>query len=262
MFGRRSCAKKSRLSRMCRQMLDCYQLQIQILSQTKFIGYRIFNETYQRATMHLERQLQIWHLGFENWFGAQKAYIQSLNGWLLKCILYEPEETADGVIPFSPRRVGAPSIFVICNDWSQALEDLPASIVTNSFDTFMEQVKQAARKQDDEQLRRSKAEFPPKDLEKLDKKFGLDIDKGQNSSTFSDQKQTLDSSGKFVEQENTKHEKLGEEGHDWTFNDFQSGLKNVFEALTEFTAASLKVYEDIRKHCREENICLGKDEIS
>lgn len=55
---------------------------------------------------------------------AQKAYVLSLHGWLLKCIKLPKPSIRGRQIPFSPHRVGAPLVVIICSDWSQAFENI------------------------------------------------------------------------------------------------------------------------------------------
>ncbi|KAL0326160.1 UNVERIFIED_CONTAM: protein ROLLING AND ERECT LEAF 2 [Sesamum radiatum] len=73
------------------------------------------------ATTELERELRAWCERFNEWISSQKSYVESLNGWLLQCLQYEPEETPDGPVP-TPWQAWAPPIFIICNDWQQAME--------------------------------------------------------------------------------------------------------------------------------------------
>ncbi|MCD9644202.1 hypothetical protein HAX54_032350 [Datura stramonium] len=60
----------------------------------------------------------------------------------MKCLLYVPEETDDGIAPFSPGRIGAPPIFVICNHWSQAFERVSEKEVVDCMRDFATNVLQ------------------------------------------------------------------------------------------------------------------------
>lgn len=55
----------------------------------------------------------------------------------MKCLLYEPEETPDGIVPFSPGRIGAPPVFVICSQWAQALDSISEKEVLNAMLVFV-----------------------------------------------------------------------------------------------------------------------------
>ena len=109
-------------------MLECHHNQCEAIDGARGLDALAFpsnpSDTHLEASLQLEHDLLNWTYRFTEWIGAQKGYVRALNCWLLKCILYEPEETADGIAPFSPGRAGAPPIFVICNQWNQSLERL------------------------------------------------------------------------------------------------------------------------------------------
>ncbi|XP_059066556.1 protein ALTERED PHOSPHATE STARVATION RESPONSE 1-like [Cryptomeria japonica] len=204
--------------RMWKVMLECHQRQNKIIAVAKSLGHvgasNVSDEMHLKATIHLEFELQNWHACFSNWVKAQRAYVQALNGWLLKCLHQEPKLTSDGLAPFSPHRVGAPPVFVICNDWSQAFNNIPESEVVKAIEKFATAVKQVWEHQDEEQRLKSKAEFLEKDLagrahlvEKMesrlhepqsssDKKLETDI--GQASAGLTEQKNSIDSFRKQV----------------------------------------------------------------
>lgn len=263
--------------RMWRVMFDCHQIQNRIISEAKFLGHLAASETlsesHRKATKKLENELRNWQISFRNWIDNQRAYVQALNGWLLKCLHYEPETTADGPIPFSPRRVGAPPVFIICNDWLHVFEKIPENAVVETIEKFAAEVSKVWEHQDAEHQRRKRAEMLARDLEKRvreesklngiqppsDKK--LVSDTGQ-SGIDSEQKMSIDSFRKQVEQENAKHREFLQETHNFTLNSLSTGLKHVFEEMTQFTAISLKSYEELSVQSGNESLHQGNGEIS
>jgi len=263
--------------RMWRVMFDCHQIQNRIISEAKFQGHLassgILSESHRRATRQLENELRNWQMSFKIWIDAQRDYVRALNGWLLKCLHYEPEITADGTVPFSPRRVGAPPVFIICNDWLHAFEKIPASAVVESIEKFAAEVSEVWERQDEEHHKRKRAETLVRDFEKRvmeerklhgiqlpsDKK--LESDMGQ-SGIDSERKMSIDSFRKQVDQENAKHREFLQQTHDFTLNSLQTGLKHVFEQITQFNAISLKSYEELSVQPGSQSLPQGNGEIS
>ncbi|KAL2497202.1 hypothetical protein Adt_22752 [Abeliophyllum distichum] len=82
------------LIRMWKSMLKCHQKQFQAIMESKIrrlranTGFR--TDSNLRATAELEMELREWCERFNDWMGTQKSYVESLNGWLLRCLQYEP----------------------------------------------------------------------------------------------------------------------------------------------------------------------------
>ncbi|GAB2210883.1 hypothetical protein Droror1_Dr00016171 [Drosera rotundifolia] len=114
------------LARMWKAMFDCHHSQSLVVEGAKGLDAVASSngpsDAHLEATMQLEHDLSNWTLSFSNWVEAQRDYVQALNNWLLNCLPSEPEETVDGMAPFSPGRAGAPLIFVICHQWFQVLD--------------------------------------------------------------------------------------------------------------------------------------------
>lgn len=98
----------------------------------------------------LERELSLCCGHFSKRIGFQKSFVESLNGWLLRCLKYEPYETPDGPVPYSPGQLGAPPFFVICNDWHQATEAISEVRVASAMNTFATISRRLEEKQDEE----------------------------------------------------------------------------------------------------------------
>ncbi|TYH18207.1 hypothetical protein ES288_A05G251300v1 [Gossypium darwinii] len=256
------------LIRMWKSMLSCHQKQFQAIMETKVRSLRA-NTGFERdsglkATIDLEMELLDWCTRFNNWINTQKAYVGSLYEWLMRCIQREQEITADGVAPFSPGRVGAPPIFVICNDWYQAMDRISERGVANAMRNFASSLHQLWERQDEEQRRRTRAQYLSKDFEKrlrelrlqrqrmeqeqesLDKTAVSKVPSESGVSPLDDLKVDLDSMRKKLEEERTRHKDAIKLVHDAASSSLQAGLVPIFEALGNFSSEVLKAHEQVR----------------
>lgn len=256
------------LVRMWRSMLKCHQKQFQAVMESKTRALRA-NTGFQRdsslrATLELEVQLLSWCSHFSDWICSQKSYVESLNGWLLRCLNYEPEETPDGPVPFSPGRLEAPPVFVICNDWCQAVEAISETRVAIAMNDFASNLRQLWERQDEEQRQRIKAEYLSKDYKKrltmLQQKRGslgheqdamsdkshIIVPSEKGISPLDDLKVDLDSFKKKLVEERTKHKDAIKLVHDAASSSLQGGLLPIFKALENFTSEALRAHEQVR----------------
>ncbi|XP_075517182.1 uncharacterized protein LOC142551694 [Primulina tabacum] len=246
------------LIRMWKAMLKCHQKQFQSIMDSKMRKLKantgLKNDSSARATTELERELRLWCERFVDWIAFQKSYIESLNGWLLQCVQYEPEETPDGPVPYSPGQLGAPPIFIVCNDWHQAMESISEARVTNAMNTLLTSLRQLEEKQDQEGRQRLKAEYLSKDIEKhlrsqrmtMSEKTGLPL---VPSDKLADQKVDLDSMRRRLAEEIIKHKDAKKLVHDAASSSLKGGLVPIFKALENFTSDALKLHEHVRlKH--------------
>ncbi|XP_068324407.1 protein ALTERED PHOSPHATE STARVATION RESPONSE 1-like [Pyrus communis] len=247
------------LTRMWKCMLECHSSQCQTIREARGLGPigsgKKRNDVHLDATLQLEHALINWTFRFSTWISAQKGYVRALNKWLLKCLLYEPEETADGIVPFSPGRIGAPPIFVICNQWSQALENVSEREVVESMRIFTMSVLQTweqdklemrqrmvARKDPEKQVKNldRKDQKIQKEIQALDKKIVLASGDGDGLSV----------AGQIVYQSDTRNSTL------------QASLQRIFEAMERFTDSSTKVYEELLQRNEEERLARAGERVS
>lgn len=256
------------LIRMWRSMLKCHQKQFQAIMESKARSLKA-NTGFQRdaglkATVDLEMELLNWCKRFNNWVNTQKSYVESLNEWLLRCLLHEPEETPDGPAPFSPSRIGAPPVFIICNDWYQAMVRISEKEVTGAMSGFASTLRQLWERQDEEQRQRIKAEYLSKDFEKqlstlrmergklkhdqdaLSDKTAVSKVSDSGVSPLDDLKVDLDSMRKRLEEEKARHKEAIKLVHNAASSSLQAGLVPIFEALNKFTTEVVKVHEQVR----------------
>lgn len=257
------------LIRMWRSMLKCHQKQFQAIMESKVRSFKanigLQRDSGLKATLELEMELLNWSTHFNNWVGTQKAYVESLNGWLSRCLLYEPEETADGFAPFSPSRIGAPPIFVICNDWYQAVVRISEKEVANAMNDFALGLHQLWERQDEEQRQRIKAEYMSKDFEKRLRTLRMERGKLEDDqdalsektaiskvtsesgiSKLDDLKVDLDSMRKKLEGERARHKEAIKSVNKAASSSLQGGLIPIFESLGNFTSEVLKAHEQVR----------------
>lgn len=239
-------------------MLDCHRAQYQAISESKSLGPigsgKSNSEAHLGATKELEHELLNWTISFSSWISAQKGYVRALNNWLLKCLLYEPEETPDGIAPFSPGRIGAPPVFVICNQWSQALDRLSEKEVVNSMRVFSMSVLQIW---EHDKLEMRQRMMENKDSERKVRNLDRDDQKIQKQIQALDKKMVivsrdekrLSASGNAVYQSEMSNSSL------------QSSLQRIFEAMERFTADSMKVYEELLQRCEEERLNREQEKV-
>ncbi|KAG8364445.1 hypothetical protein BUALT_Bualt19G0129600 [Buddleja alternifolia] len=247
------------LARMWKSMLECHHNQCQAIGEAKQLDAILLrkhsSDAHFEATRQLEHDLINWNLGFSSWVSAQKGYIRALNNWLMKCLLYVPEETADGIVPFSPSRIGAPPVFIVCNQWSQSLNEISEKEVVNSMRDFASNVLHLWERDKAEMLQKmmaNKDERKIKSLEKEDQKIQKEIqalDKKMVQISAVDNGMPL--TGRVVYQsETTKGGSL------------QASLQHVLEAMEKFTANSLKVYEELLQRIEDDHLAREPERVS
>ncbi|KAK6118661.1 hypothetical protein DH2020_047574 [Rehmannia glutinosa] len=247
------------LIRMWKSMLECHQNQCQAIAEAKRLDAialrKHFNDAHFEATRELEHDLINWTLRFSYWVGAQKGFVRALNNWLMKCLLYVPEETPDGIVPFSPGRIGAPPVFVICNQWWQSLDRISEKEVVDSMRDFASNVLQLWDRDKAEMRQRmlaNKDERKIKSLDKEDQKIQKEIQAlVKRMVLISTDDNGMPLTGHVVYQsETTKGGSL------------QASLQHVLEAMERFAANSLKVYEELLQRIEEDHLAREQEKVS
>ncbi|XP_071703075.1 uncharacterized protein [Rutidosis leptorrhynchoides] len=244
------------LTRMYRSMLECHNSQCRAIGAAKRLdaiaSHKHFSDDSLEATLQLEHELLNWTFRFSCWFGAQKGFVSSLNNWLLKCLLYIPEETADGPVPFSPSRIGAPTVFIICNQWAQAVSRISDKEVVESMRDFVKVVLQLWERDKQEMRRRlemhKNMERKVKDLEKEDQKIHKEL-------------QVLDKRIVLSVGENNGLSAVYQSETSKSVS-AQTNLRLVFEAMERFSAACLKVCEELLQRIEEDKISRQQERVS
>ncbi|XP_058079478.1 nitrate regulatory gene2 protein isoform X2 [Magnolia sinica] len=208
------------LSRMWEMMLETHKLQLNIISiayNNGSLKVSVLTESHRQASVHLEYEFNSLCSSFMKWVDAQKAYVNAINKWLLKCVFpLQRKHSRRRKLEFSPRRDCAPPIFVTCRDWLVKLDKLPANEVAFSINDLVAVM----------------ARFAPRQEKKIQRR--------NSSSSFS----WKPNSGS----------KTGADGRngvpqvDWNsgFQALQSSLMEFFKQLNEFADLSVKSYAELQ----------------
>ncbi|XP_062179327.1 nitrate regulatory gene2 protein-like [Phragmites australis] len=219
------------LVRMWKFILECHQKQFHTILETKshiLIPKNGPERSSSKVTLELEMELLNWCSCFRNWILSQKAYIETLNGWLVKWLPQEKEETPDGIAPFSPGRLGAPAVFITANDWCQAMKRVPEGTVVDTLEAFAVNVHILWERQDEEQQQKSVLPI------------------ANNGKAVDNRMVALDTLHKRLDEQRARHEETVKQIREASATDLKAGLAPIFEALESFTQETLKGYENVR----------------
>lgn len=213
------------LERMWRALLECHQIQSQAMSESdtldSFASERKLSQEHKNALMQLELELLRWTVNFSSLINSQKNFVKSLNTWLLLCVCHKSEVTADGTPPYSPGMIGAPPVFDVFNNWSQALDKVSMKEVLDAVHSSAASLRQLHQENDVDPHRNMIA---IKDVERLNKQ--LVLSSGKDDLPLS---QALHG------------EPIG----------LQSALRQVFQALESFATNAMNAYGDLIAHAVE-----------
>ncbi|KAI4317243.1 hypothetical protein L6164_025132 [Bauhinia variegata] len=200
------------LIKMWKAMLECHHAQyitISLAYHSRSSTRSLEGDKRREIMSQLREEIECFGLSFANWINSHTSYIDALNGWLQNCIL-QPRERSRSRRPFSPRRVLAPPIFVLCRDWSAGIRALPSEELSQAIKSFLS------------------------DLHHLIEKQEQQHEKQQNSAHAN-----------IGETEHKNDEVNDDESA--TLCSIHASLTKVLDRLTKFSEASLKMYEDIRQ---------------
>ncbi|KAL5212473.1 hypothetical protein ABZP36_023320 [Zizania latifolia] len=247
-------------SRLCRfvkmwqDKLNCYQIQCQAISEAKNMDSIVSGGTNRDLAMELELELIKWIVNFSSWVNAQRSFVKALNGWLALCLNYQQEETADGVPPYSPGRVGAPFVFVICNSWSQAMDRISEKEVVTTMQALVSCVRSLWEQQDAEQSEQLIAIREREKWNKILERKTLEINK--EADTLNRKLALLPGRQSLLPTARTY------QVHFLEANSVQVSLRRVLEALESYSSNSLRAFEETLRHAEEERLSRERAKVS
>ncbi|KAK1606937.1 hypothetical protein QYE76_030610 [Lolium multiflorum] len=237
------------LKQMWHAMSECHQIQCHALSQAKNIDSNIAAARFSEAHIGLIKQLELQLLdlvaSFAAWVNAQKSYINTINDWLKKGIDYVPEVTDDGTPPFSPDRLGAPPIFIICNNWAMGITRIPETEVVDTMQDFASNVLHLWEKH--------RSEWRQSMMANRDMDRELRV---MERDELSMRKALKAQNKKFVLVSNHSGVSLSaqalQDGSTPAEVALQSCMKKYFEAMECFAASCANAYNDLHRRSEEE----------
>ncbi|KAG5412504.1 hypothetical protein IGI04_000071 [Brassica rapa subsp. trilocularis] len=144
------------LIRMWKAMLECHHSQYITISlayhcrNTSKTGPE--NALKRRIWLELLEETECFGLSFADLVNSMTSYVEALNGWLHNCVLLPQERSTRNRRPWSPRRVLAPPIFVLCRDWSAGMKSLPSDELSRSIKEFSTDMEMLGEEKEDSVL--------------------------------------------------------------------------------------------------------------
>ncbi|KVI04034.1 protein of unknown function DUF630 [Cynara cardunculus var. scolymus] len=233
-------------------MVECHRSQCEAIGAAKrmdaIASHKHLTDGSLEATLQLEHELLNWAIRFSCWFGAQKGFVRALNEWLVKCVMYEPEETVDGPVPYSPGRIGAPAVFIICNQWAQAMQRISDKEVVDAIRDFAGTVLQLWERDKVEMRERMVVD---KNLERNVKNLDREDEKIHKELQILEKMMVVgsgDENGMSLGHPAVYQSETSKNGS------VQIGLKRVLESMERFTANSLKIYEELLQRIEDDKL--------
>uniref|UniRef100_A0A7N0TBC4 BZIP transcription factor n=1 Tax=Kalanchoe fedtschenkoi TaxID=63787 RepID=A0A7N0TBC4_KALFE len=146
------------LSRMSKSMSECHDRQIQaaVDAEERLHVPKLSQQLKMEHTEDLKLKVLRCRSCLCDMINTQRAFFTFLNEWLSKSL---KEETEDGVVPFSPGRMGAPQIFISCHDWLHAMEPTSGSRASEALQEFASALHNLWAKQSEAETLRLRVEF-------------------------------------------------------------------------------------------------------
>lgn len=230
-------------------MVECHQMQCQTITEAKGLDLVASGGSINQADviLQLEMEMHKWASNFATWVNAQRNYVKALNGWLLLCLPHGTEAVA-GELPvpsYSPGSIGAPPVFIICNFWSKIMHRTSERDVLDSVHAFAAALHQMWEQQAIEQNERmvavrdrdrwlrvieKKRKRMHKEVNSLNKKLGAMMPAHTSPPIYQQMFRGLTAE----------------------VSSMHLGLGKIFEAMQEFSASSVKAYEELLEHCGEQ----------
>ncbi|KAL9370649.1 hypothetical protein Peur_035789 [Populus x canadensis] len=248
-------------------MLESHETQNKILFEVKSFASptheKFCNDLHRLATLQLKAELLNWRACFIEYVAAQKAYVGALHGWLSMFIIPENEFCSRVRSSAAPYRAVGPPLLGTCHDWLSSMDKLPDKAVSFAIKSFLKDMKALWAQQGEEQLQKRKVDSLARELDRRTTSFQKvetrfleselieykpEPDAENRREHLTEKKDQLDMFRKKLDVEKEKHHNYVKETQRITLSGFQIGFSRVFESLTEFSMASMKMYNDLANH--------------
>lgn len=201
------------------------------------------SEVHRQVTRDLESAVSLWHSSFCRIIKFQREFISSLHAWFKLSLV--PLSSED------PKKQRSDS-FALCEEWKLSLERVPDTVASEAIKSFVNVVHVISIKQAEEVKMKKRTESAGKELEKkasslrsIERKYyqaysTVGIGPGPEAldarDPLSEKKSELAACQRQVEDEVMRHVKAVEVTRAMTLNNLQTGLPNLFQALTSFSS--------------------------
>ncbi|GER27384.1 hypothetical protein STAS_03095 [Striga asiatica] len=233
---------------MWRSMNRSHEIQHNIVQQVRGLTNRTStdestSEPHRQSTRELESAVATWHSSFLRLIRSQREFIRSLHAWLKLVLL--PLNNDD------PQNKEYSGTFAFLEEWKLALDRIPDPVAAEAIQSLNNVVRSISLKQTEEIKSRKRVEIVRKELEK--KALAIsDIEKkyynGSVLDPLAEKKAELAGFRRRVEDEMVSHSKAVEVTRAMTLSNMQTGLPNVFQAMTGFSASMVEALETV---CRK-----------
>ncbi|XP_010496700.1 PREDICTED: uncharacterized protein LOC104773746, partial [Camelina sativa] len=230
---------------MWKSMHEYHEIQNNIVQQVRGLMNQTekgesTSEVHRQVTRDLEVAVSLWHTSFCRIIKYQREFICSLHAWFKLSLSNE-----------EPKKQRQES-FALCEEWKQSLERVPDTVASEAIKSFVNVVHVISIKQAEEVKMKKRTESAGKELEKkasslrsIERKYyqaysTVGIGPGPEAldgrDPLSEKKCELAACQRQVEDEVMRHVKAVEVTRAMTLNNLQTGLPNVFQALTSFSS--------------------------
>ncbi|XP_006306896.2 nitrate regulatory gene2 protein [Capsella rubella] len=233
---------------MWKSMHEYHEIQSNIVQQVRGLINQTekgesTSEVHRQVTRDLESAVSLWHSSFCRIIKFQREFICSLHAWFKLSLVSLSNE--------DPKKQ-RPDSFALCEEWKQSLERVPDTVASEAIKSFVNVVHVISIKQAEEVKMKKRTESAGKELEKkasslrsIERKYyqaysTVGIGPGPEvldaRDPLSEKKCELAACQRQVEEEVMRHVKAVEVTRAMTLNNLQTGLPNVFQALTSFSS--------------------------
>lgn len=254
------------LMHMWRAMYECHQVQNHIVQQVRHLENLASAEAtssyHRQATIQLEAQVTAWYDSFCRLIKSQREYMRALNGWL-RLSLNQFKYEAEGIMEHHQ------PLYTLCEEWQLALDRLPDQSACGGIKSFMAVMHAIVVQQAEELKQARKYESLSKELEKklislrnMETKYydPYATPDSRGTDPLAQKKAKTEALGRRVEEEKSKHLKSIAVSRAMTLNNLQTGLPNVFQAMTGFSSVCMQVFETVHNHSKsfKNNACIRR----
>ncbi|KAJ3679362.1 hypothetical protein LUZ60_017373 [Juncus effusus] len=224
------------IAQMWREMHECHEAQAQVAHQARLLENRAGNDPttdpLREAACQLETEIASWQNSFTDLISSQREYMQTLNQWIK---LSESLSNSSSCI----------GIRALCDDLQGAFDKISENVAEESIKNFLSVIHSIISQQNEERRLRKKSDQLEAKLEKKLSSQETDATQtGKNQNTLSNEAK-LDSYKKRVEEEKIKYLNSIRVSRAMTRNNLQTGLPNLFQALTSFAGLCVQAFEGI-----------------